>query len=122
MKLKSTLVFAALITVCSYHAWSQKALAPFLKLTNKEGMVITQKDTVVSRKFFESPVVMVESDEVIPRGSEIMLMLGEMAFMFDNPMLSPSIKQQIIKTKSRTKIVFSLQQKTNKELKLLLVD
>jgi hypothetical protein len=122
MNTKTATLLILTLTLFYFQAWSQKATAPFLKLTNKEGMVITQKDSVVSKKFFESPIVNVESDEPIPRGSEIMLMLGEMAFMFDNPMLSPGIKQQILKTKANTKVVFSIQQKTNKELKFRLVD
>lgn len=103
-------------------AQSQAQTGPFLQLKNNEGAIVTQKDGVVSKKFFNSSVVMLQSDEEIPRGTDIMLMLGEEAVMFNNKVLTYEIMQQIIKSAVGTVIVFSLELKTPKELKLKLVE
>jgi hypothetical protein len=103
-------------------AFCQKEATPYLQLKNNEGVIVTQKDAVVSKKLFNSSVVMLQSDEEIPRGTDIMLMLGEEAVMFQNKVLTYDIMQQIVKSPVGTQIVFSLELKTGKELKLMLVE
>jgi hypothetical protein len=104
-------------------AWGQtSAKRAYLRLVNNEGKTLTEKDSVVSKKFFESPVVTLESNTPFAKGTEITLMLGEKGVFFENNRLSSDIKEQIRKLPPRTEIVFSVEQETLKELKFLIVE
>jgi hypothetical protein len=114
--------FAAILLMIGAAGYAQAKAVSGLRLVNNESEKITMQDKQVSKKFFRSPSVTLESDAPIGKDTEITLMLGEKGIFFENPRLSTDIRQQILNLPAGTAIVFSIEQETLKELKLLLVE